>query len=32
LIANDLKVNRTHYMKYLAGLESQHRKARDPAG
>jgi hypothetical protein len=27
-----LKVNRTHYMKYLAGLESRHRKARDPVG
>ena len=32
LIANDLKVNRTHYMKYLAALKLQDRKARDPVG
>jgi hypothetical protein len=32
LIADDLKVDRTHYMKYSAELESQQRKARDSAG
>ena len=32
LIADDLKVNRTHDVKYLAELEPQPRKARDSAG